>query len=295
MKKILLAAMAMLFAMNMTAQNTQTISQEIRNSFRNGKPVFSKEIQAMDKAMHEGKAGEVFGEMYLTDLASCSECSVDRISIVSLSNVTSSSAKAVVKVIENCPDEKSSYQYDMNLIKEDGKWVIDDYNQMKEHVLKTFREHGIRWNSGQSANTRVLTDLISFKDIINTNGEFGSLVRTHGFKKFEPEYNGATIYYIYYYKNCVVRNNNVVPYGQGTSICICEQGSMRGDDTTYSISVFNTTAYNQLINDFLQYARQTPNGYSFSWANGKTSQGALFEENSNKIGGQLTIFVPSEE
>ena len=177
MKKILLAAMAMLFAMNMTAQNTQTISQEIRNSFRNGKPVFSKEIQAMDKAMHEGKAGEVFGEMYLTDLASSSECSVDRISIVSLSNVTSSSAKAVVKVIENCPDEKSSYQYDMNLIKEDGKWVIDDYNQMKEHVLKTFREHGIKYVA-----PLMFSDLLSIYNNRQNRAFANQLLTSKGYK-----------------------------------------------------------------------------------------------------------------
>lgn len=285
MKKLLLAAMAMLFAMNVTAQNTQAIRQEITNSFRNGMPEDSRETKAMYEEWW--KHPELGEPTWGLD----SGCEFNRCSVVSISNITSNSADVVVKIYATCDGEQDISQEKEHLIKENGKWVIDE----TQFLLEIFREHGIKWNSGQSANTRVLTDLISFKDIINTNGEFGSLVRTHGFKKFEPEYNGATIYYIYYYKNCVVRNNNVVPYGQGTSICICEQGSMRGDDTTYSISVFNTTAYNQLINDFLQYARQTPNGYSFSWANGKTSQGALFEENSNKKGGQLTIFVPSEE
>ena len=287
MKKILLAAMAMLFAMNMTAQNTQTISQEIRNSFRNGKPVFSKEIQAMDKAMHEGKAGEVFGEMYLTDLASSSECSVDRISIVSLSNVTSSSAKAVVKIVENCPDENNSYQYNMDLIKENGKWVIDNYEQMKEHVLKTFREHGIKWNSGQSANTRVLTDLISFKDILDTNGNMGSLARTHGFKS-------KTIGRMtFIYKNCDIDGYaNVSPYGKGTSICIIQDANVNGK--SFSISVYNDNAFNQLKTDFLNYASEVRGEdykYVLKWSNGHAIRASVGKDEK---GGYILIKEPWE-
>lgn len=138
MKKLLLAAMVMLFTMNVTAQNTQAIRQEITNSFRNGIPGYSSELTAMqDEWWKHPELGEWSG---IVD----GVCSINRCSIVSLSNVTSNSAKAVVKIVETCEGEQDNFQCNMDLIKENGKWVVDDYNQKKKSVQDTFREHGIK-------------------------------------------------------------------------------------------------------------------------------------------------------
>lgn len=138
MKKLLLAAMVMLFTMNVTAQNTQAIRQEITNNFRNGIPGYSSELTAMqDEWWKHPELGEWSG---IVD----GVCSINRCSIVSLSNVTSNSAKAVVKIVETCEGEQDNFQCNMDLIKENGKWVVDDYNQKKKSVQDTFREHGIK-------------------------------------------------------------------------------------------------------------------------------------------------------
>lgn len=258
MKKLLLVVMVMLFTMNVTAQNTQAIRQEITNSFRNGIPGYSSELTAMqDEWWKHPELGEWSG---IVD----GVCSINRCSIVSLSNVTSNSAKAVVKIVETCEGEQDNFQCNMDLIKENGKWVVDDYNQKKKSVQDTFREHGIRWNSGQSANTRVLTDLISFKDILDTNGNMDSLARTHGFKS-------KTIGRMtFIYKNCDIDGNaNVSPYGKGTSICIIQDANVNGK--SFSISVYNDNAFNQLKTDFLNYASEVRGEdykYVLKWSNG---------------------------
>lgn len=88
-----------------------------------------------------------------------------------------------------------------------------------------------------------LSDLISFAEILKTNGNFEELVKTHGFKSSVIDETS------YYYKNCTVRDGKIVPTGEGSSILIREclwPGKTYGYLT---IEVFDDGAYKHLMSE----------------------------------------------
>ena len=141
--------------------------------------------------------------------------------------------------------------------------------------------------TSMNAQTNVLDDLISFADIIKTNGDFESLVKTHGFKSVE--FGSGRFGTVYIFKNCVVKGTDVVPYGKGTSIRISSYTSMVA--TQYTIEVFNDDAFNQLKTDFLRHAKKDQDGYTFYWSDGCVCRYNKIEKGEKK-GGSLEIVVP---
>ena len=111
-----------------------------------------------------------------------------------------------------------------------------------------------------------LSDLISFAEILKTNGNFEELVSSHGFKSSVIDETSN------YYKNCTVSNGKIVPTGEGSSILIREclwPGKTYGYLT---IEVFDDGDYKQLLSElesvygsnFVNDHREFP----AKWANG---------------------------
>ncbi|MBQ9231838.1 MAG: hypothetical protein IJ190_11795 [Prevotella sp.] len=155
-----------------------------------------------------------------------------------------------------------------------------------------------------------LNDLISFSDILKTNGDFGTLVKTHGFKQAEL-FSGRGAGYFVYYKNCVKKKDNdhpyykgltvipagiisIVPFGKGTSIRITENPPTRYG-ATVEIEVFNAKAFAQLKEDFLRHAKLVGKYYQFKWANGEIVKEVSLSEYENGKGGYIQWTIPFDE
>ena len=315
MKKVLLAAMAMLFAVSMNAQrpSIQNIlnlyDSKSQSAFTNlGFSLIDKKTQIQEDEYGDGTftvAKEVYKITYKISNSVEGNMTITCVSQEGGIGSPTMEIKCDVESWSSLKREAASLKR-LNSGDDNSYWISEG------NLILNFKKSGliniseaevesVSWNeripaktikkATQLSNTRVLTDLISFKDIINTNGDLSSFFRTHGFKEFEYQAEGGMRFSeTVYYKNCVVRNNEIVPYGNGTSIRIRENGTMTA--TQYTIEVFNSTAYNQLINDFLNYAKKTSDGYEFYWSDGHVSKFAFFEENSNKKGGFLLITVP---
>lgn len=194
-------------------------------------------------------------------------------------------------------DGESSNREILRCIYNNGTWLIDDifdlmdyendspitYNSnLKTGTKKAMRDY-LKGYGIDDKNYKPLKDLISFKDIINTNADFESLVKTHGFKHYEAPYEKGDRFVTHiYYKNCIIRNDDVVPSGNGTSICISNYLSMWA--VQYTITVYNQKAYRQLVFDFLDYAKyeNEEKQYVFQWADGRKSILNGFEFNEYK-------------
>jgi hypothetical protein len=111
-----------------------------------------------------------------------------------------------------------------------------------------------------------LSDLISFAEILKTNGNFEELVSSHGFKSSVIDETSN------YYKNCTVSNGKIVPTGEGSSILIREclwPGKTYGYLT---IEVFDDGDYKQLLSELESvYGSNYVNDhreFPAKWANG---------------------------
>lgn len=194
---------------------------------------------------------------------------------------------------------ESSTRVVLRCVYNNSKWMIDDifsltdfekdspityHSNLNNGTKKAMRDY-LKGYGIDDKNYKPLRDLISFKDIINTNADFESLVKTHGFKHYEAPYvEGARFVEHIYYKNCIIRNENVVPSGNGTSISISNHLSMWA--VQYTITVYNEKAYRQLVFDFLDYAKyeNEEKKYVFQWADGTKSilNGFEFSEYNNQ-------------
>ena len=135
-------------------------------------------------------------------------------------------------------------------------------------------------------------DLITFDNIIKTNGDFDELVKKHGFKYVEFQNEEARFPSSYYYKNCVVRNKEVIPSPEkGTPIRIDVQGTMTATD--YVIEVFSYDVFKLLTDDFLSHVKsQEGNEYTFYWADGHVAKYASISSKQDGEGGSILIVVP---
>ena len=135
-------------------------------------------------------------------------------------------------------------------------------------------------------------DLISFDDIIKTNGDFNELVKKHGFKYVEFQEEEARFPSSYYYKNCIVRNKDVVPSPEkGTPIRIEAQGTIT--TTNYIIEVFSDDVFKKLMEDFFNHVTsQDGNEYTFYWADGHVAKYSSISHKQNGNGGTILVVVP---
>lgn len=135
-------------------------------------------------------------------------------------------------------------------------------------------------------------ELITFDNIIKTNGDFDELVKKHGFKYVEFQNEEARFPSSYYYKNCVVRNKEVIPSPEkGTPIRIDVQGTMTATD--YVIEVFSDDVFKLLTDDFLSHVKsQEGNEYTFYWADGHVAKYASISSKQDGEGGSILIVVP---
>lgn len=259
MKKLLFIATALVFAMNTDAQTADQLHTEqgVKANFKN---TYSRELNYLVELWYANSQKMQVGDWpnALDNVSDCgSEADLKSSRIISVSDITANTAKAVEELKIECEETISVEKVNLDLVLENGKWVIDDYFGQKQYAKNKFKQAGI--------NTEMLTDLISFADILQTNGELDKLVQTHDYKK--KTYSGFREYWVYY-KNCIEKNDEIVPYGKGTSVSILSSYNVNGIYTT--ISVFNDKAYCQLLADLKSFAiKQEGLEYTLKWANGK--------------------------
>lgn len=184
--------------------------------------------------------------------------------IVRVYDIQQKTAKAVVEYKEECDGSIKKNQEELSLVLENGEWKIGDYANSIKLLKKDLQSRGIK--------PEMLTDLISISDILKTNGDLSSLVKTHGFKKYSY-ISGRGAEFFKYYKNCALRDDDLVPQGKGTSIIIAFDYNI--NSTNYTISVFNSKAYTQLVAEIMSIATTIQDDYNetkytLKWANGKT-------------------------
>ncbi len=280
MKRGLFIMAALFFTMSMNAQTADRLHTE-QGVKANFKDTYSRELNYLAELWNRNvpklQVGDWPNELdYVSDCGTEADLKSSR--IISVSNITANTAKAVEELRIDCDGTVTVEKVNLDLVLENGKWVIDDYFGQKQKAKNILKKRGI--------NPELLTDLISFVDILKTNGNLSKLEQTHGFKSVSYGEGRNSIEYVY--KNCVIRDDNVVPYGQGTSVIIVRSYNMAGEWTT--IQVFNDRAFYQLETDVNSLSEKYENGtYVLKWSNGNRISVETNHTNNGK-GGTISIF-----
>jgi len=116
---------------------------------------------------------------------------------------------------------------------------------------------------------------ISFKDILETNGEIEKLVKKYGFE------SGSNMsFHNYVCKNVIVDDAFVRPSGKGLPIMInCQFHPSYVD---FDIMIYDISDFQKFKKDFLKYSKKTGDTYQFSWPNGTVVKDVkVLEENDH--------------
>lgn len=139
---------------------------------------------------------------------------------------------------EGYDSKKSAYDKDGKLLVD--QWEIDgipDYISIAyiadedalyiNGILYYLREESLEASDSEITTTE---PVISIADILGTNGKISLLVKSHGFKE-QTYISGRGAECHYYYKNCVIEDDNPVPVDKNTAVCIdCTYG-IDGEET----------------------------------------------------------------
>lgn len=131
--------------------------------------------------------------------------------------------------------------------------------------------------------------VISIADILGTNGKISLLVKSHGFKE-QTYISGRGAECHYYYKNCVIEDDNPVPVDKNTAVCIdCTYG-IDGEETI--IEVYNYNAYKQLVDEVIKLSKgKNGDDYILQWANNQNISVRLYDK-GEEYGGSIIIIEP---
>ena len=148
-------------------------------------------------------------------------------------------------------------------------------------------------DSSETSDSEITTvepvPVISIADILGTNGKISLLVKSHGFKE-QTYISGRGAECHYYYKNCVIEDDNPVPVDKNTAVCIdCTYG-IDGEETI--IEVYNYNAYKQLVDEVIKLSKgKNGDDYILQWANNQNISVRLYDK-GEEYGGSIIIIEP---
>lgn len=144
-------------------------------------------------------------------------------------------------------------------------------------------------SEASDSEATTIESIISIADILGTNGNISLLVERHGFKE-QTYISGRGAECHYYYKNCVIEDDNPVPVDKNSAVCIdCTYG-IDGEETI--IEVYNYNAYNQLVNEVIKLSKgKNGDDYILQWANNQNISVRLYDK-GEEYGGSIIFFEP---